>query len=77
MVGETGFNPLFYKASEFYSQDFLSKELKRLKRLFKQEYPETDLEAFLTSGDLFFDTEALQYYLENSSVPDEQLSILP
>jgi hypothetical protein len=68
-LDETGFTPLFYKASDFYSQDFLGSERKRLKRLYPQEYPETDTEAFLTSGDLFFDSEALKYYLDSSREP--------
>lgn len=74
--GERPFKPLFYPASAFYDADFLNNKSRELGRLFKQEYPATDIEAFLTSGDLFFDTEALQYYLSSSSVPDEQLSIL-
>lgn len=63
-VGERTFNPLFYKASDFYSSDFLERKRKELKELFSQEYPETDIEAFVTSGDNYFDKEALQFYLE-------------
>lgn len=60
---ETGFNPLFFKASEFYEPAFLAQKKKELGNLYTQEYPETPQEAFLASGDLFFSREALTYYL--------------
>lgn len=63
VLSETGFNPIFFKASLFYSQDFLEQKKKELGRLFKQEYPETAEEAFLTSGETYFSNEALQWYL--------------
>jgi hypothetical protein len=63
------FKPLFYKASDFYDAEFLAKEKLRLKHLFPQEYPETAEEAFLTSGDLFFDPIALKSYLINAKEP--------
>jgi hypothetical protein len=64
-MNETGFQPLFFKASDFYDADFLSQKEGELKRLFKQEYPETAIEAFLTSGDCYFSNEALEQYLVN------------
>lgn len=63
VLGETGFTPHFFKASEFYNPQFLSEEKARLGRLFDQEYPETAEQAFLTSGNTFFSKEAMQYYL--------------
>lgn len=68
-LGETGFKSIFYKASDFYSAEFLEAKKKELKELFKQEYPETDMEAFLHSGNPFFDTESLSHYLDNSTDP--------
>lgn len=65
-LGETGFNPIFFGASMLYSKEFLEKKKKELGRLYKQEYPETAEEAFLTSGDPYFDSEALQWYLSKS-----------
>lgn len=65
-LGETTFKPLFYPASSFYSVEFLDKKRKELKETFKQEYPDTAEEAFLTSGETFFNTEALRWYLENA-----------
>lgn len=67
VAGETGFNPLFYKASDFYDAAFLEAKKKELGRLFRQEYPETPIEAFLTSGDQYFNAEALERYLEFST----------
>ena len=64
-LGETDFQALFYKASDFYDQEFLDKEKKRLGRLFDQEHPETPEIAFITSGENYFDTEAMRWYLEN------------
>ena len=68
-LGETGFKPLFYKASDFYSQEFLDQKKMELGRLYSQEYPETPEEAFLTSGDCFFDTDMLRNYLSTVKEP--------
>lgn len=69
VLGETGFNPIFLPGSFLYSPEFLANKKKELGRLFVQEYPETPLEAFITSGELYFDAEALQHYLERSKEP--------
>lgn len=71
-AGESGFAALFYKASDFYSPEFLDLERKRLGRLFPQEYPETPMEAFLTSGDPYFDRDALKHYVEAVKEPAMQ-----
>jgi len=68
-LGERPFKPLFYPASQFYDQEFLINKKQELGRLFPQEYPETDVEAFLSSGDLFFDSEALKRHLEGAIEP--------
>jgi len=67
--GERPFNPLFYGASQFYSREFLENKKKELKNYYPQEYPETDVEAFLASGELYFDKEALRFYLDNVREP--------
>jgi len=67
--GERPFNSLFYKASDFYSQDFLNQKKLELKEFFSQEYPETDIEAFISSGQNYFDKQALKWYLENIKEP--------
>lgn len=72
--GERPFTPLFYKASDFYDQAFLENKQRELKSLYAQEYPDTDTEAFLTSGEMYFSTDALQEYLANTLEPmDDQL----
>ena len=63
VLGETGFKPMFFRASDFYSAEVLEQKKRELRRYYKQEYPDTPEEAFLTSGDTYFDSEALQYYL--------------
>lgn len=64
--GERSFNPLFYKASDFYDNDFLAIKKQELRGMYQQEYPETDTEAFLTSGEMYFSAEALKDYLHNT-----------
>ena len=65
--GETGFKPLFYKASEFYSPEFLDMKRRDLGRLFTQEYPDSPLEAFVTSGESYFNKDALNGYLQETN----------
>jgi hypothetical protein len=69
VLGERPFNPLFYKASDFYSPEFLENKKRELGRLFDQEYPESAETAFLTSGSLYFNSEALKDYLVNIKEP--------
>lgn len=64
-MGERPFKPLFYKASDFYAQEFLENKKMELKELYPQEYPETDTEAFLASGEQYFNPASLRWYLEN------------
>jgi len=67
--GERTFKPLFYPASAFYSPEFLERKKQELKQLFDQEYPESAEMAFITSGDSYFDKQALQVYLKNVKEP--------
>jgi len=69
LLGQTGFTSLFYPASKFYSPEFLAEKKKQLGRYYVQEYPETAEEAFLASGDTFFDTLALKAHLEHAKEP--------
>jgi len=64
VLKETGFKTFFYNPTWEYSREFLEQKKKKLKRLFSQEYPMTPEEAFITSGDLYFDKLALMWYLE-------------
>jgi len=54
---------LFFNAKDFYSAEFLADKRKELKRLYEQEYPDSPEVAFITSGDCYFDTEALRTIL--------------
>ena len=64
-LGNTDFTAHFYPSQDFYPTEFLEKEKKRLGRLFDQEHPSSSEIAFITSGETYFDTEAMRYYLEN------------
>jgi hypothetical protein len=64
VLGETGFNPIFLPGSFLYTPEFLEGKRKELGRLYDQEYPETPEIAFITSGESYFDTEAMRWYLE-------------
>lgn len=69
VLDETGFTPHFYRASDFYPMEFLSQEQKRLGRLYQQEYPDSALEAFILSGQGYFEVDSLQEYLRNAKEP--------
>jgi len=60
-LGETDFKAHFYSSHGFYSEEHLAREKKRLGSLFMQEHPKTALEAFITSGEGYFDSDALQW----------------
>lgn len=60
---DNGFKKIFYKAGDFYSPEFLERKKRELGRMYNQEYPETEMEAFITSGDPYFRRDALEHYL--------------
>lgn len=62
--GKTGFNSLFYGSEWEYDQKFLENKAKKLRDKFTQEYPMTPQEAFIASGDPYFDTQSMKRYLE-------------
>jgi len=70
-----GYNPMFFPASNYYSKEFLLKEKTRLGRIFPQEFPETPLEAFLNSGELYFDSAALNYHFEFATKYKEKYNV--
>lgn len=72
VMGETPFATHFYKASAFYSSEFLEKKERELGRMYRQEYPETPQEAFITSGETYFKNESLEYYLNQVEEPIKQ-----
>lgn len=68
-LGKTPFKNHFYPASAFYDKEFLEAKRGELGRLYSQEYPESPLEAFITSGSTYFEKEALEYYLGQIKQP--------
>lgn len=67
--GKRNFKPSFFNAQDFYSDEFLKNKELELGRLYRQEYPRSDGEAFLASGDTYFDREALNWYMEHKQEP--------
>jgi hypothetical protein len=73
---ETGFKCHFYDPTWEYDEVFLAKKKMELGEIkYAQEYPRTETEAFITSGNLFFDKLALKYYLEHVEQPIDKETI--
>lgn len=68
-AGLRNYKTFFYSPEWEYSKDYLEKKRKELGRLFDQEYPMTDAIAFLTSGELFFNSQSLKWYLGQAREP--------
>lgn len=68
-LGETDFTAHFYPSQDFYSAEFLDKERRRLGRLFDQEHPSSSEIAFITSGENYFDQDAMRWYLQLTKEP--------
>ncbi len=68
-LGNTDFKAHFYPSSDFYSEEYLEKEKKRLGRLYDQEHPSSAELAFITSGELYFDNDALRSLLALTKEP--------
>ena len=73
---ERGLKAFFYGPEWMYDKKFLDQKKKELKRLYSQEYPSTPNEAFLTSGESYFDKDALQFYNSHSQDPINQFQFL-
>jgi hypothetical protein len=69
MMNETGFACLFYSPLWEYTQAYIDLKYRTLGRLGPQEYPMTAEEAFLTSGELYFDQLVLRDYLTECRNP--------
>lgn len=61
---ENDYAPLFYSPLWEYSKEYVAKKRRDLGRLGPQEFPMTDMEAFLTSGEGYFENDALRWYME-------------
>ena len=69
MLNENNFAALFYSPYWEYSEEYVTKKRNDLGRLGPQEFPLTAEEAFLTSGELYFDQVALREYLQMCKEP--------
>lgn len=65
--GENNYAALFYSPLWEYTQDYIDNKRANLGRLGAQEFPMTDMEAFLTSGDTYFDQDAMRALFERTS----------
>lgn len=59
---DNDYAPLFYSPLWEYTEEYVEKKRRDLGRLGPQEFPMTDREAFLTSGEGYFDNESMRYY---------------
>jgi len=66
---DRGFSRHFYNSDWLYTHEFIENKKKELGRLFEQEYPTTPEEAFLTSGDMYFNGDSLKWYLSQVKDP--------
>lgn len=55
MMNQKGFANLFYSPEWEYGQEFLAEKAKRLGDIFPQEYPMNPEEAFIASGQMYFE----------------------
>ena len=61
--GNSSFRSVFFGAEELYSKEWLAKKATEFTtdEMFKQEYPSTREEAYISSGSKFFDTSAISW----------------
>jgi len=67
--GSNTYKNFFYDPFWTYSREFVEEKRKNLGRLGPQEYPYTAQEAFLNSGETYFDTSAMNWYNERTKEP--------
>lgn len=64
--GENTYKNFFYDPFWTYDKEWVEAKRRNLGRLGPQEYPYTAQEAFLTSGETYFDNLAMQSYMERT-----------
>lgn len=64
VMGNKAFKPIFFPAQDFYSPQELDNKRRQAitEADYLQEFPSTPLEAFQTSGQVYFDLQALREY---------------
>lgn len=73
--GARGYKTFFYGPEWEYDEEFLARKREELGRLYDQEFPSSAEIAFLTSGSVFFDAEALRKYLNKTVEPLEVIRV--
>lgn len=63
MLNMRDFACLFYPPEWEYTAEYLAAKQKKLGKLYMQEYPADPETAFITSGDTYFQKDALYFYL--------------
>jgi len=76
---QSSYKPRFFGWQEFYSPTWVQEKRKEFPtdKLWKQEYPGTAEEAFITSGSPYFDVEKLNDMLKEAPIPEEFGRIAP
>ena len=64
LEGVNGFLAIFYGPEWEYTEEYIAEKRRKLGRIGMQEYPRTQEEAFLTSGEFYFDAIVLGELLE-------------
>lgn len=72
MMDKNGFAALFYSPEWEYDEEYLKDRARRLGNLFYQEYPMNPEEAFIASGENFFDKLALKALLDDVKAWERQ-----
>jgi len=69
--GESMWKPRFFAANKFYSPEWLEQKRRELpnEKKFRQEYPNTPDEAFISTGEPFFDNQLLKAMLDSNQKP--------
>lgn len=75
----SAYRPRFFGWQEFYTAEWVEEKRKEFSsdKVWRQEYPGSPDEAFITSGDPFFDIMVLDAMLKLRAVPVEYGRILP
>jgi hypothetical protein len=68
-LGQNGYKALFYGPEWEYGKEYIERKRASLGRVGMQEYPRTPEEAFLTSGDCYFDAVMLGDMLQKARDP--------
>ncbi len=63
-LGKNGYSAIFYGPEWEYDEEYIEKKRRNLGRIGMQEYPRTPEEAFLTSGECYFDAMILGELLQ-------------